>query len=311
MFRVYLSLIFLLALVSCKHESNVRTYKTRRVIILVIDGPRYSETWGDSSHAFIPMRYGLLNEGVMVSNFRNNGVTFTNPGHTAICTGVYDAIANNGSELPHFPSLLQMYVERYGYPSYATLIASKDKLHILSNTSLPAYYNQFQCYKDCGVNGNGTGGYRADTITYLNVMAQLNSGVPRLMVVNFKEPDTYGHLADSLAYLNAIKRTDQYVADIYQLIQTHPDYKDQTTLIVTNDHGRHTKGWLDGYVSHGDNCEGCRHIELFAISPDFKKNTVINKNYEQIDIAPTVAELLGLRMKYGHGKVMWDLFLPQ
>lgn len=311
MFRVYFSLGFLLALVSCKHESNVKTFKTNKVIILVVDGPRYTETWGDSSHSLIPNRFALLNEGVMVANFRNNGATFTNPGHTAICTGVYDPIANNGSELPHYPSLLQVYVKHFGNPSYAALIASKDKLHILSNTTHSGYYDQFQCYKDCGVNGDGTGGYRSDSITFLHVMDQLNSGIPKLMVVNFREPDTYGHLADSLGYIHAIQRTDQYVAEIYQFIQSHPNYKDQTTLIVTNDHGRHTAGWNTGFVGHGDDCDGCRQIEFFAISPDFKKNTIVSNSYEQIDIAPTVAVLLGIPMKYSHGKVMWELFSPQ
>jgi Metalloenzyme superfamily len=308
MLRYLLFFLPILVFTSCKHEDNVHTYKTRRVIILVIDGPRFSETWGDSSHSNIPQRYSLLNEGVFASHFYNNGVTFTNPGHAAISTGAYDNIANNGTELPHNPGLLQLYVEQFGWPNYASLIASKDKLHILNNTSNPNYYNQYECYIDCGVNGNGTGGYRADTITYMNVMSQLNSGLPRLMIVNFKDPDTYGHMADSIGYINAIKRTDNYVAYIYQLIQSHPAYKDQTTLIVTNDHGRHTAGWSNGYVSHGDECAGCRHIEFFAISPDFKKNTIITKNYEQIDIAPTVAELLGIRMNYSHGKVMWDLF---
>ena len=38
-------------------------------------------------------------------------------------------------------------------------------------------------------------------------------------------------------------------------------YKDKTTLIVSNDHGRHidSKG---GFQNHGDDCAGCRHIEF-------------------------------------------------
>ncbi|WP_238555152.1 hypothetical protein [Chryseobacterium sp. P1-3] len=79
-------------------------------------------------------------------------------------------------------------------------------------------------------------------------------------------------------------------------------------MIVSNDHGRHldAKG---GFKSHGDGCEGCRHIEFFAIGPDFKKNTIITTgNYEQIDITSTIAELLRFPLQYGKGKVIKDAF---
>ncbi|HQK98709.1 MAG TPA: sulfatase, partial [Bacteroidia bacterium] len=85
-------------------------------------------------------------------------------------------------------------------------------------------------------------------------------------------------------------------------------YKDQTTLIVTNDHGRHTAGHLDGFVSHGDSCDGCRHVELFGIGPDFKKNYVTDWHYEQIDISNTVAELMGFYMPTSKGKVIKNIF---
>ena len=85
-------------------------------------------------------------------------------------------------------------------------------------------------------------------------------------------------------------------------------YKDRTTLIVTNDHGRHTAGHLDGFVSHGDNCNGCRHVEFFAIGPDFKQDYVSTTPYEQTDIASTIAELMGFSMPTSDGKVMRDIF---
>ncbi|MDB4754850.1 hypothetical protein OAF80_00180, partial [bacterium] len=35
-------------------EISTTKYKTQNVVIVVIDGPRYSETWGDSTHQYIP-----------------------------------------------------------------------------------------------------------------------------------------------------------------------------------------------------------------------------------------------------------------
>ena len=75
-------------------------------------------------------------------------------------------------------------------------------------------------------------------------------------------------------------------------LRTQYFYKDKTALFITNDHGRHSDDISDGFQSHGDNCDGCRHISLLALGTDFTPETVINRNYEQIDLAPTIATLL-------------------
>src|SRR4051812_45305515 len=69
-------------------EANSRKpkYKTKYVIVIVVDGPRYSETWGDSLHKFIPyMANEIGKSGVIFSNFYNDGYTYTSSGHAAIC----------------------------------------------------------------------------------------------------------------------------------------------------------------------------------------------------------------------------------
>ena len=47
----------------------------------------------------------------------------------------------------------------------------------------------------------------------------------------------------------------------------------------------------------------------FCNGPDFKKNATISTgNYEQIDIANTIAELLQFPLQYSKGKVIKDIF---
>ncbi len=77
---------------------------------------------------------------------------------------------------------------------------------------------------------------------------------------------------------------------------------------MTNDHGRHLDNVAEGYVSHGDQCEGCKHINFFTYGPDFKNNTVINHPRGLIDIQATIATLFHLNMPLGEGKVMNELF---
>jgi hypothetical protein len=54
---------------------------TENSIIVVMDGPRYSQTWGDTSHQYIPHMFNdMAPFGVVYSNFRNRGETNTTNG---------------------------------------------------------------------------------------------------------------------------------------------------------------------------------------------------------------------------------------
>ncbi|WP_343634378.1 alkaline phosphatase family protein [Fluviicola sp.] len=311
MFRVVSVLSLLVVLTACTHDKApvLKEYQTQNVIVVVIDGPRYSETWGDPLRANIPVRDSLSDYGVLLTNFRNQGVTFTIPGHTAICTGNYQSITNDGTQLPYYPSFFQAYLKSTGdLYTQCAIVGSKDKLRVLSNCLDPDWQNQYRPFFNCGVNGDGTGGYRADSVTLQQALNTLSSNQPKLMLIAFKDPDYFAHQSDSLRYIDAIQKTDQYVGVIWNYIQNSAFYKDKTTLIITNDHGRHLDWIPGGYTTHGDDCEGCRHIEFLALSPDFKSNVQFSKEYDQVDIPATIKELLHFPMNTGQGEIMLDLF---
>ena len=291
--------------------ATFKDYQTENVFIIVIDGPRYTETWGDASHQYQPRLVdSLAAEGTVYTNFYNNGVTFTNPGHTAITTGNYQALDNRGGALPYRASIFQHWLKESGADSSkAWLITSKDKLQVLANCYEREWNNLFMPSTNCGVGGNGLGsGYREDSLTFKQIKTILNTHHPKLTLINFKEPDASGHRNNWNAYLNGIRNTDEYVYQIWNMIQNDTEYAYKTTMFVTNDHGRHLDGHLDGFVSHGDNCKGCRHINLFAIGPDFQKGQIITAYREQRDISATIAELMNFNFPTRKGEVMQELF---
>lgn len=307
-FALVTSSTLLLIYCGCKKDLPTTPYKTQNVIVVVVDGARYTETWGLPSHQFIPHRSAMLSQGVMCSKFYNNGTTSTNPGHTAMCTGVYENLNNSGAEYPTNPSIFQYWLKTFQRPkTEAWVITTKDKLEVLSDCKDVNWKGTFRPSTDCGNLGLGTG-YRDDFTTFMSVNTKLSSNHIRLAIINFKQPDAAGHANDSSAYLQGIIDTDNYMYQLWQQIQNDDFYKGRTTLIVTNDHGRHSAGYLDGFVSHGDNCNGCRHIEFFAIGPDFKENYICTTLYEQVDIANTIAELMGFSIPTSNGKVMRDIF---
>lgn len=283
-------------------------YKTKHVFLVVMDGLRYSESWGKSNQEYIPNIKQLASQGVMCTNFYNDGQTVTLPGHTAMTTGYYQLINNGGLEIPLNPSVFQYYLSRSSKAATdAWVISSKDKLEVLSDCQDPAWAGQYRPRTDCGVNGNYTG-YRSDSITYRHLVDTLSKYHPGMVLLNFKEPDASGHANNWLEYIAQTKNVDKYIGDLWQFLQNDKIYAGTTTLFVTNDHGRHSNGIYDGFVSHGCTCEGCRHIFLFGIGPDIKTNYIETSHYSLVDIPATMSELMGIKMPNGQGKVMSTIF---
>lgn len=286
-----------------------RNFKTKYVIVLVIDGPRMTETFGDTSYQYIPYQSGqLLKQGVLAHRFRNNGSTYTNAGHTAITTGVYQRINNSGLELPKNPSYFQFFLKEKGYDSTkAWVIASKGKLDILANTKSEEWKNKYNPAKYCGNGGKGFG-YADDQLTWKAAKTILSEYHPYLALINVLEVDVQGHANNWEGYLKGIRNTDKIASELWNFIQNDSVYKDKTALFITNDHGRHKKGHKSGFINHGDRCEGCRSIYLLALGPDFKKNKRIEDRYEQIDISKTIAVIMNFNDPVSKGEFMMNLF---
>lgn len=277
-------------------------YKTENVIVVVVDGPRFTETWGSPNHELIPNLYNHLStKGVVNQEFYNLGNTHTIPGHTTIATGIYEDLDNNGRQYPSYPSFLQHYLKlTRKAPNKAWIVGSKKKLEVLSNCSSIEWRNSFLPSYDTED--------RMDYETFGRVKEIIQEHHPNLLFINLKGPDWYGHHNNWELYKEAISQTDSMVNELYQIIETDSVYKGTTTLIMTNDHGRHLDGLGAGFVNHGDKCLGCTHINFFAVGPDFKVGELIDKKREQVDIVPTITHLLGFEMNQCNGNVMTELF---
>jgi predicted AlkP superfamily pyrophosphatase or phosphodiesterase len=313
MFRFALLLVLVLPIVHAEEAWAGWRGKARHVIVVVIDGPRWSETWGDPTYAHIPvMARVLVPQGALYTDFRNTGWTYTNCGHTALTTGFYEPIDNNGNQLPANPSFFQRFRAAADQPAESCwVICSKDKLNILGDTADAQWKGRLTPSVDCGIQGRGPkGGYRNDADTIAVVEQVLGQHHPALMLINLRQPDSSGHGKDWPGYLKAIEDCDRMVGQLWRAIQADDQMRDSTDLFVTNDHGRHLDGHLDGFVSHGDDCEGCRHISLLAMGPDIAKGVVIPTKRRQIDLAATVAWLAGVDLPGSPGVVMDELVAP-
>jgi phosphopentomutase len=265
---------------------------TQNVVIVVIDGARYTETFGADS-LYIPHIWKQLRPlGTIWTNLCNDGITATDPGHASIVTGTWQSIDNKGIFRPTKPTMFEYFRKASGAPkSAAATVVGKIKLDILAYSTHPDYGAKYRASSSIGKN---------DKSVVRNLKRMLQKNHPKLILVNLPSTDAAGHSGKQTRYLSAIHIADSLIYNIWQTLQANSFYRNNTTLFVTNDHGRHDN-LHGGFKNHGDNCEGCRHIMLFAIGRGIPVNTIVTKRGTQCDIVPTVGELLSFPTPYSTG----------
>ncbi|HCU65689.1 MAG TPA: phosphoglyceromutase [Rheinheimera sp.] len=149
---------------------------------------------------------------------------------------------------------------------------------------------------------------RLDVFTHQFALEYLKRKKPRLLYVAYGETDDFAHDRQYDQYLWAAKRSDQFIAELWQQLQNDPFYRDQTTLLITTDHGRgrHADSWshhgsvraMAGYLQKltaSAAVEGSDEIWLAALGPAIVAQGIKNTGttWWQHQVASTVAELLG------------------
>ena len=75
----------------------------------------------------------------------------------------------------------------------------------------------------------------------------LKTSKPRVLYVMLGEGDEWAHAGRYDLYVDATRRADRFIERTWTLLQSLPEYKDRTTLLITTDHGRGatTADWSD------------------------------------------------------------------
>lgn len=288
-------------------------YKTKNVIIVTMDGLRSCESMLDAEHEYIPNIWNHIAPlGCRNFSMETSTMTSSVPGHYTIATGVNEVFPTDATALdsfrPQVPTIFECYNKTFNKSKLSSFyISSFENLTLRTNCSISPYIGTaYGAASDCSDQFLSK---FDDDYTLEKTIEIMDTYHPNLMLVNFFAIDEMGHKGNYTNWVNTIINTDQCVYALWQKIQSDPFYKDNTTFIITADHGRHDDEHMTGFTDHGlDLCDGCRKVQFFAVGPDFKKSAVFNISRNLIDIAPTVAELLGFEMPYAKGRVMWELF---
>lgn len=116
---------------------------------------------------------------------------------------------------------------------------------------------------------------------------------PQVLFVGYGETDNWAHAGRYDLVLHSAHEFDRYVQQLWETMQSIPEYKDQTTFVITTDHGRGSG--LVEWKDHGVDQKGSENIWIAVLGPDTEAlgERTRTSAVTQSQIAATLAALLG------------------
>ena len=133
---------------------------------------------------------------------------------------------------------------------------------------------------------------RNDWFTFEMALDYLRSVKPRILYIAFNETDEWAHSRHYNRVLEMAAYIDRSLKTLWETLQSMPEYKGSTALVVTADHGR--GGMLEDWGDHGSRVKGADRIWLMATGPD---RLPMPAEPTQRDIAGAIIRMMGMDPK--------------
>lgn len=243
-----------------------------------------------------------------------NRYRFSYPGYNEIFSGYGDPKVNS-NDFPDNPNLtiFDLLNSDAQFKNKMVAVATWDAFTRIINTKrngIPVYVNIKDSAGRCSSGDLTFEGWNekcpasngfilTDSLTYHFAKEYIARNHPRFAFIGFDETDHFGHEGEYDSYLHSANQLDAYMRDLWNFIQSDPQYKDNTTLIITCDHGRGKTG-TQMWRHHGGLVLPADKIWLAAIGPGIKSEGSLKKGkFYQKQIAATIAKLLGKKFYEG------------
>lgn len=317
-------------IISVVHSASAQS-SDPSIVLITLDGFRWQELYGGSDSVLSPNKHTsreqlmpffwseIAENGQLLGN-RNIGNRvncdnphwFSYPGYNEMLTGFIDHRVKSNNKINNPNMTVFEYISRldgfenkvaaFGTWGVFPYIFREDSSDIPVNagddeatgeiTEREKLLNELQQLMPNAVTE------RHDVFTAYFAMEYMKREHPRAVFIGLDETDSYAHGGMYDQYLRAARRSDEIIKRIWTFIQSDPQYRNNTTLIITTDHGR-GRGYKHdkmNWRSHGRLAFGSGEVWIAAIGPEIAplgENGSQGK-YTLSQVASTVARSLGI-----------------
>lgn len=243
-----------------------------------------------------------------------NRYKFSYPGYNEIFTGYPDiAVNSNDKNRNKNINVLEFINQQSTYKNKVAAFATWDVFPYILNKwrsgiyvnadtdSLPFTTEKFTLINNIQTLTTRPIGVRPDVLTYIAAREYMKEYKPKVLYIAFDETDDLAHAGMYDLYLASAYAEDRMIEDLWNYIQSTPQYKNKTTLLITCDHGRGDNP-KENWQHHGEKIEDAGQIWIAALGPDTKRLGEVKSSMllYQKQLAATISNLLGFTFTANH-----------
>lgn len=239
----------------------------------------------------------------------SNGKNFSYPGYSEFLVGYPDSRIDSNSKKPNpNVNVLEWLNGRAAYKGRVAAVCNWDVLSWILNTerSQIPLWTGYELMPGSpaikapaaveAIQANATplwSGCGLDVFAYETARSYLKETKPRVFYVSFGETDEWAHEGRYDHYLHAAAQFDRFLRGLWATVQSMPEYRDQTTFVITTDHGRGLAPVA--WKNHGQAIADSAFIWMAVMGPDTpalgERDNV--EMVVQRQVAATLAAFLG------------------
>jgi arylsulfatase A-like enzyme len=131
---------------------------------------------------------------------------------------------------------------------------------------------------------------------------------PSLLWITMHDIDI-AHAGAYSLYIDAIRRTDRLCVELWEAVQSEPEYAGNTTLLILPDFGRDGDQYAggNGFQHHRTGDALSRTTWMMAVGAGVREGVVSDRALESIDLVPTLGAMLGFSPALAQGRPIPEL----
>jgi hypothetical protein len=118
---------------------------------------------------------------------------------------------------------------------------------------------------------------------------------PSLLAITFSDVEV-AHFGSYSMHLGGIRTMDRLVFELWNMVQTNPDYSGRTTIFVLPEFGRDFDGsTTNGFFNHRAINDSTSLTWMMCLGEAARSADVIERPIQHVDLCPTIAGMFGIK----------------